>query len=134
MLRQLTARALPRSAPQLTQRRSWHYKAPLREMQFTAEEVHDFQEHYKTLKTMNGAEATPDTVKEILEAMASFCENELWPLNETADKQGCKVEADPKTVTTVRTPAGFKAAYDEFTNGQWQGLAFPEQYGGANMP
>ncbi len=34
----------------------------------------------------------------------------------------------------VTTPKGFKEAYDQFVQGGWQGLSYPEQYGGQNLP
>jgi alkylation response protein AidB-like acyl-CoA dehydrogenase len=35
---------------------------------------------------------------------------------------------------TTKTPPGFKGAYEKFTEAQWQGLSFPEEYGGQNLP
>jgi alkylation response protein AidB-like acyl-CoA dehydrogenase len=99
-------------------------------MQFVSEEVHEYQKHYATLKVMSGADATPDMVNEILEGMGKFCENDLWPLNTVADKEGC-TWVDSKT---VKTPTGFKDAYNQYVDGGWQGLAFPEKYGGQNLP
>ncbi len=34
----------------------------------------------------------------------------------------------------VKTPKGFKEAYDQFVQGGWQGLSFPEEFGGQNLP
>jgi alkylation response protein AidB-like acyl-CoA dehydrogenase len=110
--------------------RAFHYKAPLREMRFVAEEVHDFQGHFQTLQALDGAAADKETVDSLLETMGSFCETEVWPLSETADLEGCKVIDS----TTVRTPTGFKKAYDEYIAGGWQGMGYPEAYGGANLP
>ena len=112
------------------QQRSFNYKAPIREMQFASEEVHDFQAHYKTLNVMDGASASPEMKNEILEGMAKFCENDLWPLNAVADKEGCTW----KDTRTITTPTGFKEAYNSYVVGGWQGLSFPEQYGGQNLP
>ena len=53
--------------------RSFNYKAPIREMQFASEEVNNFQEHYKSLKVMNGAEANTEMCNEVLHNMAKFC-------------------------------------------------------------
>jgi hypothetical protein len=54
--------------------RSYQYKAPVKEMLFCSEEVHGYQEHYKTLNNLSGADASPEMVKEILEGMGKFCE------------------------------------------------------------
>ena len=52
--------------------RSYQYKAPVKEMLFCSEEVHGFQEHYKTLNNLAGEDASPEMVKEILEGMGKF--------------------------------------------------------------
>merc|ERR1711871_677668 len=66
----------------------------------------------------------------ILEESAKFSENELAPLNEIADQEGCTWINENE----VRTPTGFKEAYDTYQEGGWQGLSFPEKYGGQGMP
>ena len=33
----------------------------------------------------------------------------------------------------VKTPPGFKAAYDQYVEGGWQGLNYPEEYGGQGV-
>ena len=65
----------------------------------------------------------------ILEGAADFCENVLSPLNQTGDAEGCHFENGE-----VRTPKGFKEAYDQFVQGGWQGLSYPEEFGGQNLP
>uniref|UniRef100_A0A7S3PLQ9 Acyl-CoA dehydrogenase n=1 Tax=Aplanochytrium stocchinoi TaxID=215587 RepID=A0A7S3PLQ9_9STRA len=107
-----------------------NYQAPMREIQFLMNEVNDFQEHYKKLEKTNGEQATPDMVDMILEEMAKFSENELAPLNEGADRVGCK-QLGPNEVVT---PPGFKEAYKNFIEGGWVGLSFPEEYGGQGLP
>lgn len=133
LLRQSAAR-MARRAPDLARtqkvlRRSL-YQAPLKEMQFLMNEVNDFQAHYKTLSHTNGEQATPDMVDMILNEMAKFAENELAPINEVADREGCK-QLGPNE---VKTPPGFKEAYHNFVEGGWQGLSFPEEYGGQGLP
>ncbi|MFC3903640.1 hypothetical protein SAMN05421749_102443 [Acinetobacter marinus] len=103
------------------------YKAPLRDVRFLMNEVFDFSSHYKTLS--NGELADPDTVDMILEGAADFCENVLAPLNQSGDDEGCTFDNGE-----VKTPKGFKAAYDQFIQGGWQGLSYPEEFGGQNLP
>ncbi|GAA3958218.1 acyl-CoA dehydrogenase C-terminal domain-containing protein [Allohahella marinimesophila] len=103
------------------------YKAPLRDMRFLINEVLDYPAHYAALP--NGAEATPDTVEAILEGAAVLCEQVLAPLNLSGDREGCRFENGE-----VTTPSGFKAAYQQFVEGGWQGLSFPEAYGGQGLP
>ena len=103
------------------------YKAPLRDMRFLINEVFDFKTHYSQLS--NGKDADPDTVNAILEEGAKFCEEVLSPLNLSGDLEGCTLENDE-----VRTPKGFKEAYEQYCAGGWQGLSHPTEYGGQGMP
>ena len=103
------------------------YKAPLRDMRFLINEVFDFPSHYRSLS--NGKDADPDTVSSILDECARFCEEVLAPLNLSGDLEGCHFENG-----TVRTPAGFKEAYDQYVAGGWQGLSHPQEYGGQGLP
>jgi len=103
------------------------YKAPLRDIRFLMNEVLDYPAHYQKLS--NGEYADADTVDMILEGAADFCENVLSPLNQTGDAEGCHFENGE-----VRTPKGFKEAYDQFVQGGWQGLSYPEEFGGQNLP
>lgn len=103
------------------------YKAPLRDVRFLINEVFDYPAHYKTLS--NGDLADPDTVDMILEGAADFCENVIAPLYQSGDSEGCQWND-----TNVTTPKGYKEAYDQFVQGGWQGLSYPEAYGGQNMP
>ncbi|MES2682089.1 MAG: acyl-CoA dehydrogenase C-terminal domain-containing protein [Pseudomonadota bacterium] len=103
------------------------YKAPLRDKRFLMNEVFDFPAHYAGLS--NGKDADKDTVDAILDACAQFCEQTLSPLNLSGDEEGCHLK-DGK----VTTPKGFKAAYEEFVAGGWQGLSHPTEYGGQGLP
>lgn len=103
------------------------YKAPLRDMRFLLNDVFDFESHYKTLP--NGEDATPDMVDAILSEMAKLSENTIAPLYQSGDEEG--VHFDNGKVTL---PKGFKAAYDEYVAGGWQGLSHPAEYGGQGLP
>ena len=103
------------------------YKTPLRDIRFLMNEVFDFSSHYQTLS--NGEYADPETVNMILEGAAEFCENVLSPINQTGDEEGCHFENGE-----VKTPKGFKEAYSQFVQGGWQGLSYPEEFGGQNLP
>src|SRR5699024_9869773 len=103
------------------------YKAPLRDMKFLLNDVFDYQTHFKDLS--NGENADPETVDMILQGMADFAENIISPLYQPADAEGCHFEDG-----VVTTPKGFKDAYDQFVEGGWQGISYPEEYGGMNLP
>ena len=103
------------------------YKAPLRDMKFLLNEVFDYPRHYQTLAS--GAKATPDIVDAVLTECGRFCEEVLSPLYQSGDEQGCVLKDG-----IVTTPEGYKAAYDQYAMGGWQGLSAPEEFGGQGLP
>ena len=103
------------------------YQAPIADMKFLMDDVFDFTTHYLQYPQLE--EATPDVIEVVLSECAKFCENELLPINQSGDHEGCKFE-DGK----VTTPKGFKEAYQLMVESGWQGLSHPEEYGGQNLP
>lgn len=103
------------------------YKAPLRDIRFLINEVWAYPKHYESLKNFQNVDV--ETTDMVLEGVADLAENMLSPLNLTGDQEGCHYEN-----TEVRTPKGFKEAYDVFVQGGWQGLSYPEEFGGQAMP
>ncbi len=102
------------------------YKAPLRDYRFVLNELFDVGE----LATFPGYEdATPDVFESVLEEGAKLCEEVLFPLNRSGDEEGCTFENG-----VVRTPKGFKEAYDTFRQGGWTALACDPAYGGQGLP
>jgi len=103
------------------------YNAPLDDIRFVLYELLDYE---GTVTNLPGyEEATRDLVDAVLEEGAKFCENELLPLNRSGDEEGCLYENG-----VVRTPAGFKEAYDAFREAGWTGLACNPDYGGQGLP
>ena len=102
------------------------YHAPQRDMRFVLHELLDVEQ----LSRLPGyEEATADVVDAVIEEGAKFCENVLFPINRTGDEQGCVYENG-----VVRTPEGFKEAYDRFVEGGWTGLAADPRHGGQGLP
>ena len=101
------------------------YKAPLRDIRFVVHELlggcdqamPDFQDF------------TPDVVDPMLEQAAKVCESVLHPLNRSGDEEGCVLENG-----VVRTPKGYKAAYDAFREGGWNSIVCDPAYGGQGAP
>lgn len=140
MLRQLAATAPRRLAALRSaalRRAGFHstasaaqYTAPMSEIKFMLNDVYKLQEHYAKLESTGGEHASEDMVDMVLTEMAKFAENELSPLNEAADQEGCTYVSEHE----VKTPTGFKDAYDQFVEGGWQGLNYAEEYGGQGLP
>ncbi|WP_067515449.1 acyl-CoA dehydrogenase C-terminal domain-containing protein [Endozoicomonas ascidiicola] len=103
------------------------YKAPLRDIRFVRDELLGYAEHYASIP--EGEDATPDMVDAILEEGAKFCEQVLSPLNRVGDEEGCTL-----TENGVKTPTGFKEAYQQFVEGGWPSLASDAEFGGQGLP
>jgi alkylation response protein AidB-like acyl-CoA dehydrogenase len=102
------------------------YKAPLDDIRFVLNDVLKVE----TLCTLPGYEdATPDLIDQILTEAAKFCENELLPLNQSGDAEGCVWDNG-----VVRTPNGFKRAYTLFCEAGWNGISMDPHYGGQGLP
>ncbi|MEX1032299.1 MAG: acyl-CoA dehydrogenase C-terminal domain-containing protein [Cellvibrionaceae bacterium] len=103
------------------------FKAPLRDIRFVRNELLDFPGLWSRLPGCE--EFTPDMTDAILEELGKFCENELAPLNRIGDEQGCRLNG-----TEVKTPDGFKEAYQLFVESGWPALATSPEYGGQGLP
>ncbi len=101
------------------------YTAPIDDMQFL---LHDVLE-----VTGSDVPGYGDLEREftaaILEEAGKISAEVLHPLNVVGDRQGCRLENG-----VVRTPDGFRDAFDQLRNGGWPGLDMPQQYGGQGMP
>jgi len=103
------------------------YKAPVDDVLFLLNDVIGI-DRYNNIPSF--AEATPDVVKAILEEGARLCEEVLQPLNRVGDTEGCTRHDDG----SVTTPAGFKDAYRQFSEGGWVGLSADPDFGGQGLP
>jgi alkylation response protein AidB-like acyl-CoA dehydrogenase len=101
------------------------YTAPTRDMQFILHDVLKVSEQ----DTPGYAELDRDFTSAVLEEAGKISSEVLSPLNPVGDSEGCVLENG-----VVRTPKGFKAAFDQVREGGWTALDLPEQYGGQNMP
>lgn len=102
------------------------YKAPLRDMRFVLYELLGGED----LASLSGYEEfTRDLIDPVLDEAAKICEQVLHPLNRSGDEEGCLLENG-----VVRTPKGFKEAYDLFRDGGWTAIACDPAYGGQGLP
>ena len=102
------------------------YAPPVSEMRFVLEDIADLG----SISSLPGYEtATPDTVAAVLDQAADLARDVLAPINDSGDREGSRLEN-----CVVRTPAGFRDAYQAFVAGGWGGLPFPEECGGHGLP
>lgn len=78
----------------------------------------------------NYEHADLDTVVELLEQSGEFMSEVIAPTNRAGDVEGSTLQSDG----TVKTPTGFKQAYDKLVESGWGSLQFPEEFGGGGFP
>ncbi|WP_269585876.1 acyl-CoA dehydrogenase family protein [Roseibium sp. Sym1] len=85
-----------------------------------------------SLEHVTGAPVLPhwdrELASEIGAHFAAFAEEQLAPLNEPGDRQGCRLENG-----RVRMPDGFVETYAAYAEQGWPGLTVPEAYGGQGL-
>ncbi|MDX1432586.1 MAG: acyl-CoA dehydrogenase C-terminal domain-containing protein [Gammaproteobacteria bacterium] len=102
------------------------YRPPLDDMRFVLRELLPAE----GMAALPGAaEHDDDVIEAVLEEAGKLCTSVLHPINRSGDEEGCRYENG-----VVRTPAGFKEAYDGFAAGGWTGLAASPDYGGQGLP
>ncbi|MEO8004840.1 MAG: acyl-CoA dehydrogenase [Betaproteobacteria bacterium] len=103
------------------------YHAPMADMLFVMNELAGLEQ---VSKLPGFEDATPDTVSAILEEASKFATNVLDPLNWPGDREGAQwLEGGH-----VKTPAGFKDAYEQYCANGWNGLTKNPEYGGQGLP
>jgi len=101
------------------------YRAPLRDMSFVMRELAGIDE----IAELPGFEETAGVLDPVLVEAANFAAAVLDPLNVSGDRAGCTWNDGE-----VATPAGFKAAYLQFAQAGWVGLAVAAGHGGQGLP
>jgi acyl-CoA dehydrogenase len=83
------------------------------------------------VSTLQGYQhADPSTVETILEEASRFFSEVVAPLNKVGDEQGSVLLADG----TIKTPDGFKDAYDKYVEAGWASAHMPTEWGGGGLP
>jgi alkylation response protein AidB-like acyl-CoA dehydrogenase len=101
------------------------YHAPLKDMQFLLHEVLKIDASDIPGYTDLDAGFTAA----VLEEAGKLATDVLAPLNMIGDREGCTLENG-----VVRTPTGFKAAFDQLRQGGWTALDCDPEYGGQGLP
>jgi alkylation response protein AidB-like acyl-CoA dehydrogenase len=102
------------------------YQADLRDVQFLLFEQLRLGELLNKEPFTNWGE---EEVKMVLDEAYRFAREVTGPLNASADREGCTLENG-----AVRTPKGFKEAWNKVFEAGWRTLSVPEEHGGQGAP
>ena len=102
------------------------YTAPVEDMMFLFEKLRD-NKNYNELEKYK--EVSVDLVKDILEEAAKINQNIILPLAKVGDENPAVLENG-----VVRTPPGYKEAYQKYIQDGWTSLSCDPKYGGQGMP
>lgn len=101
------------------------YTAPIKDMQFVLHDVLNV-----TASDIPGyADLDAGFTAAVLEEAGKLASDVLAPLNAVGDREGCRLENG-----VVRTPTGFKAAFEQLKEGGWTALDCDPDYGGQGLP
>ena len=102
------------------------YSAPVEDMMFLFEKLRD-NKNYNELEKYK--EVSSELVKDILEEAAKINQNLILPLAKIGDENPAVLENG-----VVRTPPGYKGAYQKYIEDGWTSLSCDPKYGGQGMP
>ena len=102
------------------------YNAPVEDMMFLFEKLRD-NKNYNELEKYK--EVNSELVKDILEEAAKINQNLILPLAKIGDENPAVLENG-----VVRTPPGYKEAYQKYIEDGWTSLSCDPKYGGQGMP
>jgi alkylation response protein AidB-like acyl-CoA dehydrogenase len=103
-----------------------NYTAPLDDMMFLFEKMRNNQNYNEIDKYK---EVNSELVKDILSEAAKINQNLILPLAKIGDENPAVLENG-----VVRTPPGYKEAYQKYIQDGWTSLSCDPKYGGQGMP
>lgn len=101
------------------------YVAPVRDMQFVLHDLLKVSEQ----DIAGFADLDADFTGAVLEEAGKVATEVLQPLNVVGDTEGCVLENG-----VVRTPTGFKDAFQQLKDGGWTAMDCDEDHGGQGLP
>lgn len=102
------------------------YRAPVAEISHTLKQVADMKQALESGKL---GDLSEDLVDAVLEEAGKFASERIAPLNRDADTIGAKLEN-----AVVTTPPGFAQTYKDWSEGGWNAISGPEEFGGQGLP
>ncbi|MGI9352593.1 MAG: acyl-CoA dehydrogenase [Rhizobiaceae bacterium] len=102
------------------------YRAPVADILHTLKHVAGMN---SALENGELGDLSEDLVDAVLEEAGKFATERIAPLNKDADLIGAKLENG-----VVTTAPGFKETYRDWSEGGWNAIAGPEEYGGQGLP
>ena len=103
-----------------------NYTAPVDDMMFLFEKLRN-NKNYNEIEKYK--EVNSELVKNILDEAAKINQNIILPLAKIGDENPTVLENG-----VVRTPPGYKEAYNKFIEDGWTSLSCDTKYGGQGMP
>jgi len=103
------------------------YVPPLRDIRFVLEQLIDLD---GLSKLEAYAHADPETVLGVIEESGQFMAEVVAPVNLAGDTVGSTLDGDGN----VKTPPGFKEAYQQYVEAGWGSVPFPAEFGGGGFP
>jgi alkylation response protein AidB-like acyl-CoA dehydrogenase len=101
------------------------YTAPVQDMQFLLHDMLKISE----ADIPGYADLDRSFTEAVFDEAAKVAQDVLAPLNAVGDREGCVLENG-----VVRTPTGFKQAFDTLRQGGWMALDAAPEYGGQGLP
>ncbi len=105
------------------------YTPPLRDMQFLMHELMHVADEYQHMAAHKDTDE--DTINAVLEEGGKFAAEVTFPINQSGDREGCKLDIQTHEVTP---PKGFKEAYAKYVVGGWAALSCDPEFGGQGLP
>ncbi len=83
------------------------------------------------LKTEKYSELEKEEMEQMVEEAAKVSKDLLFPICTEGDREGCTFNSDDNS---VKTPQGYKEAFDRFRQDDWMGISYNPEYGGMGLP